>query len=225
MVRRVVPRAAWYGTALTVARLQGRLVARMGGNAAFTTAMMLDFWLRELSFGGVFPIPYRVKGAEVGRTPGPKLYTWTHLPRTEVPLRVGLEEGGEPPAVVADPGKIVNEREFLVFGWKEHIEAIPADEHLVRHVRATLKQGRPVVFLADPFLGGALTDLPLRLAAKAGAPVVFQWAELAADGVLDVEFRLAPQPMNEDDAAIEENLAFLRERNREALKRLGWDRG
>ncbi len=225
IVRRVMPRAVWYRTALTMARLQGKLVEQMGGNAAFTTAMMLDFWLRELSFGGVFPIPYRVTGAEVCRTPGAKLYTWTHLPLTEVPLRVGLEVGGEAPAVVADYGKIVNEREFLVFGWKEHIEAIPADEYLVRHVRAKLKEGRPVVFLADPFLGGELTDLPLRIAAKVGVPVVFQWAELAEDGVLDVEFRLAPRPMSEDDAAVGENLAFLRERNHEALARLGWNRG
>ncbi len=225
IVRRLVPRRAWYRTALTAARLQGQLVQRMGGNGAFATAMMLDFWLRELSFGGEFPIPYRVTGAEVCRTPGPKMYTWTHLPLTEVPLRVGLEQGGEAPAVVADQGKIVNGREFLVFGWKEHIEAIPADDQLLRQVRGKLKAGRSVVFLADAFLGGELSELPLRLAARMGVPVVFQWAELARDGVLDVEFRLAPRPMNEDEQALEENLAFLRDRNREALARLGWNRG
>lgn len=225
LVRRTVPRRGWYRTALAVARLQGRLVARMGGNGPFTTAMMLDFWLRELSFGGEFPIPYRVQGAEAFLLPGPKIYTWTHLPLTEVPLRAGLEGGCEPPAVVADAGKIVGNREFLVFGWKDRMEAIPADDHLVRNVRAKLKQGRPVVFLADPFLGGPLSDLPLRIAALVGVPVVFQWAELADDGVLDVTFQMAPRALAEGEAALEADLAFLRERNREALRRLGWNQG
>ncbi len=225
IVRRLLPPRAWYRCALTAARLQGHLVQRMGGNGAFTTAIMLDFWLRELSFGGSFPLPYRVTGREVVLAPGPRVYTWTHLPLTEVPLRVGLEEGSEPPAVVADRGKIVGDRQFLVFGWKQHIEAIPADDQLLRQVRAKLKGGRSVVFLADPYLGGELSDLPLRLAARMGVPVVFQWAELAPDGVLDVEFRLAPRPLNEDEAAIQENLAFLRDRNREALARLGWHVG
>jgi len=196
----------------------------MGGNGPFTTALMLDFWLRELSFGGFFPIPYRVTGAEVVCTPGAKLYTWTHLPLTEVPLRVGLEQGGEPPAVVADPGNIVGDNQVLVVGWKERVEAIPADDQVLLRVRKKLAAGSPVVFLADQYLGGTLSDVPLRLAARLRVPLVFQWAELASDGVVEVTFRYAPRPLSEDEEALEENLVFLREWNRGALERLGWGR-
>ncbi len=210
---------------MAVARAQGRIVARMGGNGPFTTALMLDFWLRELSFGGPFPIPYRVTGAEVVRSPGAKLYTWTHLPLTELPLRVGLEQGGEPPAVVADPGNIVNGGEVLVLGWKGRVEALRAnDPLLLLRVRSRLAQGRSVVFLADQFLGGPLSDVPLRLAARLRVPVVFQWAELAPDDVVEVAFCQAPHPGHEAEAALEANLAFLREHNRAALRRLGYVR-
>jgi hypothetical protein len=224
LVRSLLPRKRWFQTAVLMAKFQGRIVARMGGNGPFTTALMLDFWLRELSFGGEFPIPYRVQGAEVVRTPGPKLYTWTHLPLTELPLRVGLELGGEPPAVVADPGNIVGENQVLVVGWRERVEAIPADEQLLLRVRSKLAAGKPVVFLADQFLGGPLSDVPLRLAARLRVPVVFQWAELGADGVVDVRFQFAPQPLIQDDAALGCDMAFLREQNRVALERLGWQR-
>lgn len=225
LVRRLLPRRYWFHAASLVARMHGRVIAGMGGNAAFTTVMMLDFWLRELSFGGSFPIPYRVHGAEVVRTPGPKLYTWTHLPLTEVPLRVGLEVGGAEPAVVSDLGKIVGQNEFLVFGWPKRLPAIPVDAQLLRRVTQTLREGKPVVFLADEYLGGALSEVPLRIAARLRVPLIFQWAELAPDGVMEVTFRLAPHPFSEDDAALEENLGFLRERNRAVLARLGWMQG
>jgi hypothetical protein len=224
IVRHLLPRNQWFRTAVWMAKMQGRIVARMGGNGPFTAALMLDFWLRELSFGGEFPIPYRVQGADVVRTPGPKLYTWTHLPLTELPLRVGLEVGGEAPAVVADPGNIVNESQVLVVGWRDRVEAIPADDQLLLRVRSKLAAGRPVVFLADQYLGGPLSDVPLRLAARLRVPVVFQWAELGTDGVVDVRFQFAPQPLIDDEAALERDLAFLRERNRSALAQLGWDR-
>lgn len=223
-VRRTLPRGLWFRAALLMARAQGKLVARMGGNGPFTTELMLDFWLRELSFGGPFPIPYRVTGADVCRSPGPKLYTWTHLPLTEVPLRVGLEVGGAEPAVVADMGKVVNGNEFLVFGWDRHIEALPVDNTLLTRVGRTLRSGKSVVFLADEFLGGPLSEIPLRLAARFKVPLVFQWAELAEDGVVEVEFRLAPHPLSEDEDALKSNLEFLRQRNRAALERLGWQR-
>ncbi len=222
LVRRVLPRSLWFKTAVAMARAQGGLVARMGGNGPFTTALMLDFWLRELSFGGEFPIPYRVTGADVVRSPGPKLYTWTHLPLTEVPLRVGLEQGGESPAVVADPGNIVGENEVLVVGWTRRVEAIPADDQLLLRVRSKLAAGRPVVFLADQFLGGPLSDVPLRLAARLRVPVVFQWAELAQDGVIEVTFQFAPESGWDEERGIAANVQFLRERNRAALQRLGW---
>ena len=139
-----------------------------------------------------------------------------------MPLRVGLELGGAEPAVVADPGKIVGGKEFLVFGWGQRIEALPTDGHLLSRVKQTLRAGKPVVFLADGFLGGPLSDIPLRVAARLRVPLVYQWADLRPDGVLDVTFQLAPKPFGQSDADREENLAFLREQNRAALERLGW---
>ena len=222
LVRRWVPRRHWYRAALLLSRLHGAVIARLGGNGPFTTAMMFTFWLRQLSFGGPFPIPYRVSGLEVLLAPGPKVYTWTHLPLEQVPLRVGLQEGCVPPTVVADPGNIVGDSDLLVTGWPDRMQAIATDERLLRRVFATLKAGTPVVFLADPYLGGPLSDVPLRTAARLKVPLVFQWAELGPDGILDVVFRYAPRPYSETEDALQENLAFLRDRNRVSLAKFGW---
>ena len=222
LVARLLPSALWYRSALAIARAQGHLVRRMGGNCALTTELMLDHWLRELSFSGHFPIPYRHTGLEVCLTPGAKLFCWTHLPLTEVPMRVYLEGGGAPVAVVSDPGKIVGENEFQVFGWSQRMEALPTDPHLLSRVMRTLRAGTSVVFLADPYLGGAMSDVPLRLASRARVPLVLQWTELAKDGTLLVTYREAPFPYSRTDEEIAANLAFLAEARNRSLARLGW---
>ena len=222
LVARLLPARFWYPAALHISRAQGRLVERMGGNRALTTELMLDHWLRELSFAGPYPIPYRSQGLEVCLTPGPKLFTWTHLPLTEVPMRLYFEGGGAPVAVVSDEGKIVGESQFQVFGWPQRQEALLADAHLLSRVLRSLRAGKSVVYLSDHYLGGPMSDVPVRMAARLGVPLVCQWAELAADGTLVVTYREAPCPYAKTEAEIAVNLAFLREARNLTLERLGW---
>lgn len=217
-----LPARFWYRAALAIARAQGRLVERMGGNRVLTTELMLDLWLRELSFSGPYPIPCRSNGLEVCLTSGPKLFCWTHLPLTEVPMRLYFEGGGRPVAVVSDEGKIVGENQFQVFGWPERMEALPADAHLLQRVVRTLRSGKSVVFLADHFMGGPLSDVPVRLAGRVGVPLVFQWAELAPDGTLEATYRQAPCPYSRSEAEVAANMTFLRDARARTLSRLGW---
>lgn len=222
IVAKALPRSMWFRAALRVSAIQGRVTARLGGNGPLTQALMLDHWLRQLTFEGHFPVPYRVHGLDVLQQSGAKLYTWTHVPMVEVPLRAIVEQSGAEAAVVADPGKIVEGERFLVFGVKQHPEAIRVGDGMLLRVCRRLQAGLPVCFLADPYLGGALSDVPLRLAARMHVPVVVQWAELAADQVFDITFRLAPYPLAGTEAEIQGNLAFLREARRRSLQSLGW---
>ena len=222
LVTRGLPVRLWYRAALLISRAQGRLVVRMGGNRVLTTELMLDFWLRELSFAGPYPIPYRCRGMELVMAPGAKLLTWTHLPLTEFPLRPYCEGGAAPLAVVSDPGKIVGQKEFPVFGWPVRMEAIPTDRHLLPRVMRTLQGGKTVVFLADHYLAGPLSDVPVRLAGRLGVPLIFTSAAFADDGVMDVLFSEAPQPLSRNKEEVAANMAFLREARNQALLRLGW---
>ena len=222
LVARLLPPQLWYGAALRMARAQGRLVERMGGNRVLTTELMLDFWLRELSFSGPYPIPYQCQGLELCLMPGPKLFSWTHLPLTEAPLRPFLEASGAPLAVVADPGKIVGDNQFQVFGWAQRLQGLITDGGLLRRVMGTLRGGTSVVFLSDPYMGGPLSEVPVRLAGRAGVPLIFQWTELAGDGTLLVTFREAPCPYSRTEEEIAQNMAFLRDARACTLDRLGW---
>ena len=222
LVARLLPVRFWYRAALLCSRAHGALVERMGGNGPLTTALMLDHWLRELSFSGPYPMPLESRGMELALSPGAKMFCWVHLPLTEVPLRAYLQRGGTPLAVVSDRGKIVGQNEFQVFGWPDRMEALPDGPRLLAQVKTTLRAGKSVVFLADHYLGGPMSEVPVRLAGKLHVPLVLQWAELQADGTIMVTFREAPCPYSQSEAEIAENLRFLREARDGSLKALGW---
>jgi hypothetical protein len=221
---RVVPARWRFRFALAVSRLQGRMMEAFGGNRALTEAMMRDHWLRELTFHGAFPVPWRLQGRDVLDrycVPGPVLYCTTHIPLGEVPLRVVIELGYPTPLPFADPGRIVGQDQYVVAGLPGSIPALPVSGYSLARMRTLLREGRSVVFLADSEFGGELSANPLRLAARLGIPVIFAWAELAADDAIDVTIVPAPHPFCENEAAIEENLQLLREITDRLLHQLG----
>lgn len=220
---RLLPARFRFRFALAISRVQGRLISRMGGNGALSEAMMRDHWLRELTFHGPFSVPWRLHGREVldeYAVPGPVLYVTTHIPMGEIPLRVVMELGYPVPVPVADPGRIVDEERYVVAGMAERIPAITAAPHVLARMRTLLARGTSVVCLADREFGAELSANPLRLAGRLGIPVIFVWAELAADRVVDVTFRTAPYPLCANEKEIEENLRELRALNGQVLRSL-----
>jgi hypothetical protein len=195
----------------------------MGGNRPLTEAIVLDSWLRELTFSGAYPIPWRpvnLDGIDRGDKRG-VLYCWTHLPLFSIPMYAWMEMGYEPPLVVADPGNICGENEFMVPGKTQRARAIVANLHVLMKIRTVLHEGGSVACLADAELGGRVTSNVLRIAGQTGARVVFQWAERQADGTMDIYFINPPRPLNESEEDIEVNLEFLRVENRRILDSLG----
>lgn len=219
----VIPSSLRFRFALAVSRWHGRIAGKLGGNGALTEALMRDHWLRELTFHGAFPVPWRLHGRDVLDryvVPGPVLYYTMHLPMVEVPLRVVMEIGYPVPVPVADPGRIEGDR-YVVAGMAQRIPAIPANGHVLARMRTLLLQGTSVVCLADNEFGGELFTNPLRLTARLRVAVILVWAELAPDGVIDVTFEPAPHPFCETEEAIANNLAYLRQVNDRILGSLG----
>jgi hypothetical protein len=224
IVARFVPRRRWYRTAVSVSRLHARLTGAAGGNRALTEAILLDNWLQELTFSGAYPIPWRavkVDGLEKADPKRGVLYCWTHLPLFSMPLYASIEMGYPTPLIVADPGNIFGENEFMVPGQTKRARAIPANLHVLMRIRTILQEGGAVACLADAELGGPVSSNVLRIAGQAGARVVFQWAERQPDGVIDIYFINAPRPLNESEEDIEANLEFLRVENQRILDSLG----
>ena len=196
----------------------------MGGNGTLTKALMLDNWLKEFTLWGAYPIPWRLHGREVldrYARPGPVLYCWTHLPLMELPFRALLDLDYPRPAVVVSEGRLVEGNGVIVCGCEERLPAFPANFHALARVRSTLSRGTAVLCYADSDFGGELISNPMHLAGRLGVPVIFQWGELASDGVIDITFREAPHPFCESEEAIQENLRFLREANHRVLRSLG----
>jgi hypothetical protein len=220
----ILPKRYWYSFALSVSRLHGKLKAGAGGNGALTEALMLDNWMRDLTFSGEYPIPLRsdqigpLRQKASGRG---ILYCWTHLPLMEIPL-TALHNLGQPiDLVVADPGRIVDGNEFILPSLRARSKAIPADRHALTRVRTALKKGESVACLADSELLGTSSSQILRVAGMSNAFVVFTWAERQPDGTLKVTFMEAPHPLCKTDEEILKNLEFLQVMNRKALEELG----
>jgi hypothetical protein len=224
IVARFVPSRHWYRAAVSISQLHARLAGAMGGNRVLTEAVVLDGWLRELTFLGAYPIPWRLaKGDGLGSGDPQRgiLYCWTHMPLCSIPLYASVEMGYEPPPVVADPGHIVGDNEFMVPGQTKRARAIPTTQHVLMRIRTVLREGGAVACFADAEIGGPMSSYALRIARQAGARVVFQWAERRPDGVMDVYIINAPRPLNESEEDIEVNMEFLRVENRRILDSLG----
>lgn len=205
-------------------RLQGALIGLFGGNRLLTEAVMLDHWLWELTAIGPFPIPWTITGTDVIEAVDPQIgtvYCWIHEPLAEFPLRPYLERGYPEPVVVADQGRIIGMDQLMVAGLERRLNAIPVNRYALGRARRSLQEGTPVVCLADAEIGGPLYPLVLQLAGRVGARVVFQWARRRQDGTIEVTFVNAPRPKCEDEKAVEENLEFLREAQKRALRELG----
>jgi hypothetical protein len=225
-VARIVPSRRWYRAAIYISRLHARVTGAMGGNRVLTEALVLDGWLRELTFLGAYPIPWRLaKGDGIGSGDPQRgiLYCWTHMPLCSLPLYASVEMGYEPPPVVADPGHIVGDNEFMVPGQTKRTQAIPTTLHVLMRIRTVLREGGAVACFADAEMGGPMSSYALRIARQVGARVVFQWAERRPDGVIDIYIINAPRPLNESEEDIEVNMEFLRVEKQRILESLGWE--
>lgn len=186
---------------------------------------MLDNWIRALTCSGAYPIPLRPGQIEVLREMASGrgvLYCWTHLPLMEIPLRALSVLGQPVDLIVADPGRIINENEFVIPGLQARGRAIPADRNAFTRVRTALKEGKSVACLADSEMFGPSSSQILRVAGLASAFVVFTWAERHPDGTLEVTFMPAPNPLCKSDEEIQQNLEFLQTRNKKVLEELGF---
>jgi hypothetical protein len=224
LVAWTLPNRYWYRFASFVSRLHGKLKTKAGGNGVLTEALMLENWMRALTFFGGYPIPLRSDRIQPLRQKASGrgiLYCWTHLPFMEIPITALYNLGQPPDLVVANPGRIVDGDAFIIPSVRARTRAIPADRHVLTRVRTALKKGESVACLADSELLGPSSSQILRVAGMSNALVVFTWAERHPDGTLHVTFMEAPNPLCKTDEEISQNLEFLQTMNIKALKELG----
>ena len=222
---RLVPARYWFQCALHCSSLQGRIAEKMGGNGKLTELVMRDHWLREFTDRGRFPVPTRVAGREVldeYLPRGPVLYCTMHVGMSDILLRFVVEQGYPVPVPIADSGRMVSKERYPVLGMNLPILALQAGPHVLARARTLLLRGTSVACMADrDYMDDQFNANPLRLAARMGVPIIFMWATLATDGVIDAEFRAAPHPYCENEAAVDDNLTALRDVRDEILASLG----
>jgi hypothetical protein len=220
----LIPAAYRFRFVLVASRLQGIVMGWLGSSRILTEASMRDDWIRELTKHGGFPIPWRLHGKDVldhYTSLGPVVYYTPHLPLCEVPLRVLADLQYPVPVFVADQGRMVDGDKLIVPGLHRPSPSLPSTEATLVRMRTLLQRGQTVGSTADRNFAGEFYVNPLRLAGRLRVPVIFPFAELAADGVVDVTFRPLPHPLCESEEAIAENLQFLHDRRNTVLMALG----
>ena len=221
LIARHLPPARWYGTAVTLTRLQWGVCRLLWWrpDILLRHAVFLDLFLLELTQYGPFPIRSRIEGAEHLPQPGSRtkgyLYCTAHVPLFSAQVRVLREIDAAPPLVMALSGAIGTDGCYPIPGLRERVPAVPPGAKTMVRIRREIQSGRTFGSLTDEYAGGPLKPQLFRLAGRLEAPLLFIFSELDRDGAIKLSVVPPPYPLCDTEEKLQANLlAFNTERQR-----------
>lgn len=220
----VFPPRHWYRALFAVCRLQHHLLRPLlllppyrgdPKRRVGLTWLVESSLLHLLSLGRPFPIPMRQRGLqwirEARTSPKGVVLCSVHLPFARIILRLLVESGLPPTAVVAHETAIVD-GEFPVWGTTEKLPGLVSDRDVLLKARTILRKGGFVAALIDSNLGNQPNRNVFRLIRSVGARLVFFVTELQPDGTILIDILQPPDPFCESDESVLSNIAFMQER-------------
>jgi hypothetical protein len=177
-------------------------------------------WLMEASLNHLialarpFPIPMRYKGLEVildaRSNPSGSVLCSVHLPLVRLVLRLLVDLGIPPTAVIANEISIVNGR-LPVWTTAHDLPGFIADTHVLFKARTILRRGGSLAALIDSNFGDPPNANVFRLIRSVGSRVVFFVSELQSDGAVLIEFLSPPDPFCTCEESVLSNMLFMQE--------------
>jgi len=224
------PERLWYPILFQICRKQQYLLRLLLMLTPFRNdpkGQIILIWLMEstllhlFSFGRPFPIPIRQKNIELicseRSNPNGLVLCSLHLPFVMVSLRLLMESGVPPTAVVANSPPLIDGR-MPVFSTAEDLPGLIADSDVLFKLRTILRKGGFVAALVDSYLGDPPNRNVFHLIRLVGACVVFVVSELQPDGSILIEFISPPDPFCMSNESVISNLLFLQNRTHQILQ-------
>lgn len=215
-----LPSTLWFRAALTLCSLQIHTTRLLGRrDSRLQDALLLDYWLIQLTQSGPFAIPYTAHGAEhLGHTPDDKcgiVYAGVHLPCYSVAIRSLVDLDAMPDLAIAASVSIDEDGCYPLVGLKEKLPASPPGAGALLRTKRILSENGSVVSMLDSHIGMALTTHLLQLAGRFGARVVLFWTERDPSGAIHVTFAAPPFEVCDTEFKVQANLqAISQERDR-----------
>lgn len=188
-------------------------------------AKLIDFWVRQLTGAGYFPVKYRIDGAEhLAPTPAGGagvFYCSVHLPLTVVVVWGMIDLGYPPDLVLAAPSNITADGHWVSAGAAKAIKALAPGSATLLRARTILRGGGRLAAMADEDEGEPLRPEMMRLAGRLGARVVLCWAAIDDAGEICVTYEPAPYPIPDTEEKVLANLDVLEIKRRSILTEAG----
>jgi hypothetical protein len=226
----LLPRRWWYPALWRISRVEAVLIwpilhlgsFRMDHRRSAPLVWILNHWIRRIiSVKGEFPIPVRVKGSELIHnlygSPRGAVVCSGHVPLIDICLQYLMQMGCPPTLTVAAPEAFIESR--IPLWGKPALPGVPSGHAVLLKVRTVLRRGGFVAALVDHNSGETYSPNLFRVVQLTGAKVVFTIPELRANGDIDIEFFLPPDPSCQTEESICLNLRVLQSRVDHVLRR------
>ena len=215
----LVPVRHWYRLALLMGRTHAAVTGGRGGLAPKVQSwIMSEHWMIALTSRHEFAVPYRCEGIDPceaydgngGRSKRGTVICSMHTPYLGIVPRALLERGCKVDAVVADPGNIRPDGQYLPLGCRSGPPAIAADKGSLFRARTVLRAGGLIAATLDSQMGGALLPAVLQFATRVGARVVLVWTEMDPDDVIRITYAEPAWPVLDTPEKIAATLDRMR---------------
>ncbi len=131
-----------------------------------------------------------------------------HLPLIKVGVANLMNNGFVIDAAIA--GKPTDDGFMSVWGSLVRIPVIVADVNSLIRVKSLLQNNKSIGLMVDSFFQKPISPNIFRLASKIGAKVVFLYAYLREDGLIETTIELPPYPFSRNEVEVEANINAIK---------------
>ncbi len=220
VVTRLFSESKWYKMAILITPLSKffKPFRSKKKSIGFLKAQDLNSFLalmtREQKY---FHIPYNISGLEYLDADCGIILCSVHVPLVKVALRGLIENDIEISAAIVGLPPASNT--MSVWGITSKIPIIVRNPFSLLKAKTLLLNKGKLVLMVDDEETNVYSPNIMKLCGKIDAKVVFFFAELNAQNVIDTYFIEAPFSRCRDEEEIKENLIFLRKKHDEILER------
>ena len=163
-----------------------------------------------------FPVPYKLVGTEFLNEECGIILCSVHIPLVKVTLRALIENNIDiSAAIVGTPPK---SNQMSVWGITDKISIIARNAFTLVKAKTVLEKKGKLVLMIDSTKTGLYSPNIMKLCGKIDAKIVFFFAELNAQNVVESYLIEAPFPRCRTAEEINQNLIFLRSKHDEILE-------
>jgi hypothetical protein len=215
----IFPESKWYKSAILLSNFFGLfkvLRSKIKSKGLFKAQDLNSFLSLMTRRQRTFPIPYKISGLESFDEDCGIILCSVHIPSVKVTLRGLIDNHVEISAAIVGTPPASNT--MSLWGITDKVPIIVKNTYSLIKAKTVLENKGSLVLMVDHTETGLYSPNIMKLCGKLDAKVVFFFAELNAQNVVESYLIEAPFPRCRTAEEINQNLIFLRKKHDEILE-------